>query len=156
MCRKIALKKFVWVCDTHRFAFWHLLVFETEKENLTVKDGADCDIPSGLYLFYIFYFCWFTKLDRCPPPRLKPEIMPWLQCEGRSEYEMTVWDSKKLKEKVQTPRWLDSAAGSKLVTRKYGRLVYVCFIKHLFLVLFLAALAAGCQQGSWFWSSAQI
>lgn len=36
------------------------------------------------------------------------------------------------------------------LTKKYGRLVYVCFIKHLFLVLFLAALAAGCQQGSWF------
>lgn len=42
---------------------------------------------------------------------------------------------------------MDAAAGSKLVTK---RLVYVCFAKHLFLVLFLAARAAGCQQGSWF------
>lgn len=47
-------------------------------------------------------------------------------------------------------RCMDAAAGSKLVTKISGSLVYVCFIKHLFLVLFLAALAAGCQQGSWF------
>lgn len=106
------------------------------------------------------------QTDLCRPriPVSQSQTILWLQYDGRSDifqFEITMWDLKRevlaLEEKkVQKPRWLDAAAGSKLVTKKYGRLVYVCFIKHLFLVLFLAALAAGCQQGSWFWSSVQI
>lgn len=173
-CAEDSFKKVRLCCVTHTgtflcfFAFFSFSLWDW-KGNITVKDKKDCDIPSDSLFISLFFFCAFVdmvvQLDLCRSSVTSVTIQNRSVAPACGEvWYFPIWNyyvfwKKKKKcwllkgKKVQKPRWLDAAAGSKLVTKKYGRLVYVCFIKHLFLVLFLAALAAGCQQGSWFWSS---
>lgn len=153
--QKIALKKFVLVCDTHRFVFcfFSFSLWDWEGKSHSKRQKR---------LWHSFIYCVafvgsVYQIDLYPPRRLMSQHKNHSVAEESLNLLCEILKSVGVKgKKCKKPTWLDSAAGSKLVTKKYGRLVYVCFIEHLFLVLFLAALAAGCQQGSWFWSSVQI
>lgn len=138
-------------------------VFKIEQEISQLQTKINCDIPSDVYLFQRFCFCWhdlpsvythrFSVVTLVTVENLS--VAPgWvgglrfynlkLLCEivfslSLSGSLLCVFEKK---EKVQKRRWLDAAAGSKLATEKIWE-TCVCLFHKAFISCFISSSTCG-------------
>lgn len=132
----------VYVC-TYPHTRVYIVYIHTCMYAYIVGTKRDCDIP---FIYFNLILPLFS-IQTCIGTKLRmwsSNLLNDNQKKNSVKRIVGKWKHTKKNEVHGCSCWRQTG------NQKYGSLVCVCFIKHLFLVLFLAALAAGCQQGSWF------
>lgn len=140
----------MFLCVRHTRVLLFVCIFSFSlwdwKGNITVKDKTDCDIPSDIYLFSIFGFCWLAFPNRFVSSSFQCYTLKWFcgtsVAAGRSDILMWKVSEWKGGKSVKKPRWLDAAAGSKTGNQKIWE-TCVCLFHKALISCFISSSTCG-------------
>lgn len=135
------------MCDTRGFVFFHLFcpaISKIEQGKSQLKANGTASFLDMFIYLPLSIFNTFVLLT------ISSVTFRMSRTSDILQFEIAKIKYVGVKCKSAKTKMIGCSCWQQTGNRKIWEPCVCCFMKHLFLLLFLAALAASCQQGSWF------